>query len=107
MENENTADGILKVMQYMHKYVPGHDTDNLTQVISAGDLLSCERESNCQEEQQNSTSPSSRFEGLMPAIADFHAHANFLEVSIEPQTVDVLFYVFVLRKHNCCLTNKT
>ena len=81
MENENTAEGILKTMHYMHKYVPGHGTDNVTQVISAGDLLSCERESSCRSEQQNSSSPSSRFEGLMPVIADFHAHANFLEVS--------------------------
>ncbi|XP_071796288.1 uncharacterized protein [Asterias amurensis] len=80
MENENTSEGILKTMQYMHQYVPGHATDKLTRVISAGDLLSCERESSCQEQQQNSDSPSSRFEGLMPVIADFHTYANFLEV---------------------------
>ena len=81
MENENTAECILKAMHYMHKYVPGHGPNNLTQIISAGDLMTSESESSCQEEQQNSSSPSSRFEGLMPVIADFHSYANFLEVS--------------------------
>ena len=81
MEDENTAEGILKIMHHMHQYVPGHGTDRLCEIISAGDLLTCERESSCQEEQQNSTSPSAQLEGPMPVIADFHAHATFLEVS--------------------------
>ena len=80
MENDNTSDGIFKILNHMHQYVPGHDTDKPSTVISAGDLLSCEREVNCIEEQRNSTTPTKRLEGLMPAIADFHTVANFYQV---------------------------
>eukprot|EP00057_Strongylocentrotus_purpuratus_P018700 XP_011673174.1 PREDICTED: uncharacterized protein LOC105442605 [Strongylocentrotus purpuratus] len=79
-ENENTTDGILKIMHHMHQYVPGHSSEQPTTIISAGDLLTCERESNCIEEQRNSSTPSQRLEGLMPVIADFHALANFYQV---------------------------
>ena len=80
MENENTSNGILKIMHHMHAYVPGHSSEHPTTIISAGDLLTCERESNCIEQQRNSSTPSQRLEGLMPVIADFHAIANFYQV---------------------------
>ena len=67
-------------MHHMHEYVPGHSSEQPTTIISAGDLLTCERESNCIEEQRNSSTPSQRLEGLMPVIADFHALANFYQV---------------------------
>ncbi|XP_071476351.1 uncharacterized protein [Diadema antillarum] len=80
MEDENSSDGILRIMHHMHKYVPGHGTENPTATLSSGDLLTCERESNCREEQRNSSTPSNRLEGLMPVIADFHALANYYQV---------------------------
>ena len=80
MENENTTEGIYKIMHHMHQYSPGHSTDRLTTILSAGDLLTCERESKCVEEQRNSSTPSQRLEGLMPVIADFHALANYYQV---------------------------
>ena len=81
MENENTTDGIIKIMHHMHSYTPGHKSQHPTMLLSAGDLLTCERESNCIEEQRNSSTPSQRLEGLMPVIADFHALANYYQVS--------------------------
>nr|XP_054763564.1 uncharacterized protein LOC129270188 [Lytechinus pictus] len=80
MENENSTDGIIKIVRHMHQYCPGDDTDHPSTILSAGDLLTCERMSSCIEQQRNSTSPSGRLEGLMPVIADFHALANFYQV---------------------------
>ncbi|XP_072181183.1 uncharacterized protein [Diadema setosum] len=80
MENENTSEGILKILHHMHAYVPGDASSHPTRILSAGDLLTCERESNCIEQQRNSTTPSRRMEGLVPVIADFHALANFYKV---------------------------
>lgn len=80
MENENSTEGIFKIVHHMHKYCPGHDTDHPTTILAAGDLLTCERMSSCIEEQRNSTTPSGRLEGFMPVIADFHALANFYQV---------------------------
>ena len=80
LESENTTDGILKIMHHMHSYVPGHATDSPTKILSSGDLLTCERETNCIEQQRNASTPSERLEGLMPVIADFHTIANFYQV---------------------------
>ena len=82
MESENTTGGIYNIMHHLHKYTPGHGTDKVTPIISAGDLLTCERESSCKAEQSNSTTPSKRLEGLVPVIADFHALANFYQVGL-------------------------
>lgn len=82
MENENTSEGIYRIMHHMHKYVPGHDNEQPMEIICAGDLLTCERQSNCIEEQQNSKTPNKRLDGFTPAIADFHSYANFLQVCI-------------------------
>ena len=98
MENENTSEGIYNIMHHMHQYVPGHDTDNPTTIVSAGDLLTCERESNCIEEQRNSSTPSRRLEGLMPAIADFHALANYFQVYV---------YMYLFWSMNSCLLART
>nr|XP_054758519.1 uncharacterized protein LOC129264636 [Lytechinus pictus] len=80
MHDENTADGIYHIMHHLHGYVPGHGTSNPHKVISAGDLLTCERESSCIEEQRNSSTASQRLEGLVPVISDFHTLANFYQV---------------------------
>ena len=80
MESENSADGIYKIMHHLHKYVPGHDSDAPTPVISAGDLLTCERESACKREQGNSDTKSECLHGLVPVIGDFHALGNFYQV---------------------------
>jgi hypothetical protein len=82
MENENTSEGIEKIMAHLHEYVPGHDTDTLQLTMCGGDLLSVERASNSQEDKQDSSTPSRKLLGLMPALEDWHTMANFYMVSL-------------------------
>ena len=51
LHNENTTEGITAIMDELHKYLPGdaEDTEHLVPIISGGDLLTAERESNIQE----------------------------------------------------------
>ena len=64
----------------MHKFVTGNDTDSLMKIVCAGDLLTCERELNGIEHQKDASTPTKRFEGLVPTIVEFHTFGNFLEV---------------------------
>lgn len=67
-------------MKYQHKLIPGNDSQHV-RVFSVGDLLTVEREQNAQEDLRDSPTCSSRLEGLIPALADFHTFGNFMEVS--------------------------
>ena len=78
--NESTTEGIIDIMQFQHKLLPGHDTDNILRTLSVGDLLTVERQQNAQEILSDGPTPSKRLEGLIPTLADFHAYGNFLEV---------------------------
>ena len=71
-------------MREQHTYVPGHNTERLVRTMGVGDLLSVERSQNAQDDLQDSTTPSARLEGLIPALADFHTYGNFLEVTYIP-----------------------
>ena len=80
MENENTSEGIEKIMKHMHTYVPGHNGDRLELTMCGGDLLSVERAANAQEDKQDSHTPSDKLLGLMPVLEDWHTMANFYMV---------------------------
>ena len=79
MENENSSEGIVKIMDHMNKYVPNGTTQSPIPIISAGDQLTCERELNAQESRRD-CEPADRWAGMIPEIADFHALGNFYEV---------------------------
>ena len=81
LHNENTAEGIAAIMETLHKYVPGVGTDHAVPIISGGDLLTCEREYNIQEDRRDSES-NVRWGKLVPNIDDFHTIANFYKVGI-------------------------
>ena len=53
--NETTNDGMIEIMQCMHKLVPGHNTEHLVRTLSFGDLLTVERQENAQEQLKDST----------------------------------------------------
>lgn len=55
--------------------------DNLRRILFCGDQLTVERARGCQEARVNSDSTKEALLGLEPAIADWHAEANFLQVS--------------------------
>ena len=78
--NENTTDGMIRIMQEIHPIVPGHNTDDLTQIFFVGDLLTVERAHSAHADLQNSKTLSKRMDGFIPALADFHTYGNFLEV---------------------------
>ena len=66
-------------MHELHKYVPGHDAEDMVPIISGGDLLTAERESNVQEDRR-SAGKEERWGGLIPNIEDFHTVANAYKV---------------------------
>jgi len=77
--NEASTDGILKIMEYQHKYVPSND-HAMVRTFAVGDLLTVERSQNAQEDMIDHPKPTERLEGLIPGLADFHTYGNFLEV---------------------------
>lgn len=81
LHNENTDEGIKAIMEELHKYVPGAGTDHAVPTLSGGDLLTCEREYNVQEDRRGSEAEV-RWGGLVPNIDDFHTIANFYKVFI-------------------------
>lgn len=81
MENENTTEGMRAVTVHTHTYVPGHETNRPVRILSAGDQLTCERQSKALEDVRDAPTPSERQEGLMPVTGDFHLLANYYQVS--------------------------
>ena len=85
-ENENDADGILKILKYLHAYVPSYGNEN-GKVCGdqglVGDQFSVERGINGHMSLSNGFSPDERLDGLHFEIADWHAGNKFLEVLIK------------------------
>ena len=79
-KDENVGKGMIDIMAFLHQFVPVGKDEEPYHVLSFGDLLTCERQQNSQEDQRNSPSVSKRLEGLIPCIADFHTFGNFLQV---------------------------
>ena len=80
MENENTTEGMSAITAHQHIYVPGHDTEKPVRILSAGDQLTCERQSKALEDVRDSITPSKRHDGLIPVTGDFHLLANYYQV---------------------------
>ena len=72
-------------MTEVHKFVPAVD-GTPRKVLSGGDLLTCERQLNAQEDRADSEDPVKRWGGLVPTIEDFHTYVNFCEV------ISLLYY---------------
>ncbi|CAH3154050.1 unnamed protein product, partial [Porites evermanni] len=83
-ENENDADGILRVLQELHQYVPfdGDDDERVYgQQGVVGDQLSVERGVNGHCSLANGFTPEERLEGLHFEIADWHGGNKFTKVA--------------------------
>ena len=78
-ETEQTSEGIIDILEYQHSLVP-HMNGRPVQLFAVGDQKTFERSLAGQSDRSDSPTPSTRFEGLLPAIADFHAYGNFYEV---------------------------
>lgn len=82
-ESENDGDGIIKILQILHKYVPSYG--ELEESVYGnqgvvGDQLSVERAVNGHASVANGFTPEERLQGLHFEIADWHSGNKFLEV---------------------------
>ena len=80
MDNENTNEGMVAILDKMNKYIPLLPNGKQLPLISGGDLLTCERQLNTKLDRQDSSSSTAKWDGVVPVIDDFHTMANFLEV---------------------------
>ena len=88
LKNEQYNDQMVDICQYMHSQVPCHNDDpnDTTEVpvktLSGGDYLTFERHKSAQSSMANGRTPSSRLEGLIPKMEEFHNQAELLKVYI-------------------------
>ena len=85
LKNEQYNDQMVDICQFMHKYVPGHEdneesTSQPVKILSGGDYLTFERHRSAQASMANGRTPSSRLEGLIPKMEEFHNQAELLKV---------------------------
>jgi len=75
---------MIDIVRFVHDYVPDNDEDsaevNPVKVLSGGDYLTFERHKEAQSAMQDARTPSSRLEGLIPKIEDFHAQMEWMQV---------------------------
>ena len=73
-------------MRFVHDYVPGNNEESAeskpVKVLSGGDYLTFERHKKAQSAMQDARTPSSRLEGLIPKIEDFHAQMEWMQVHV-------------------------
>ena len=86
MKNEQYNDQMVTICEYFHQHVPRHDpneehsTQKPIKVLSGGDYLTFERHKSAQSSMANNRTPSSRLEGLVPKMEEFHNQAELLKV---------------------------
>ena len=75
---------MIDILQFVDGYVPGNNEDSSeskpVKVLSGGDYLTFERHKEAQSAMQDGRTPSSRLEGLIPKIEDFHVQMEWLQV---------------------------
>lgn len=87
-KNEQYNDQMVDICQFLHKYVPGHDdneeksSSSPVKVLSGGDYLTFERHKSAQSSMANGRTASSRLEGLIPKMEEFHNQSELLKVCI-------------------------
>ena len=80
-KNENIHSDMVDILNHVHKYVRKDGGHIIEKSIFGGDLLTCERALNAQQDMQDAPTSLKRLEGLIPVIEDFHTFGNFLSVS--------------------------
>lgn len=99
-KNETKSDEMVDIMAHMHQYVPIIESfedvyvPSLNEkvefhrarsfpIIIAGDQLTAARARGAKKAKVNSDSPTSRFEGLIPAATDWHTKQALLGVGFD------------------------
>lgn len=84
---------MIEILQTIHnKYIPQTGNEILEESIFGGDLLTCERCMNAQEDMRDAPSSAKRLTGLKPVIEDFHTFGNFLQVSTSVLPAQTMTY---------------
>lgn len=77
---------MIDILRFVHDYVPGNNEDPAeskpVKVLSGGDYPTFERHKEAQSAMQDARTPSSRLEGLIPKIEDFHAQMKWMQVHV-------------------------
>ena len=88
IKNEQYNDQMVDICQFLHKFVPRHDNNEEEssqtpmKTLSGGDYLTFERHKSAQSSMANGRTPSSRLEGLVPKMEEFHNQAELLKVRL-------------------------
>lgn len=98
-KNEQYEAEMIDLLDWIHQYVPGHSEDDAlpsdpVKVLSGGDYLTFERHKEAQAAMQDARTPSTRLEGLIPKIEDFHAQAEWMKVHVHT-TLDKLLSTLI------------
>ena len=83
-KNESKNEEMADICEFLHLYVPGHDTDSDSiplKTLSGGDYLTFERHKQAQMSVRGDETPSLRLEGLVPKMEEFHNQAELLKVT--------------------------
>jgi hypothetical protein len=83
-KNENVTEEMVQIMEDLQMYAPTltQGEHSLKRILFCGDQLTVERARSSQEARINSDTMQEALLGLEPAIADWHAEANFLQVCL-------------------------
>lgn len=83
-KNESKNEDMVDICKFLHQFVPGHTVDEdikPVKILSGGDYLTFERHKQAQMSLRDDDCPSSRLEGLIPKMEEFHNQAELLKVS--------------------------
>lgn len=76
-EDENTSEGMIKILEYLHKYVR---LDDAEQTVFGGDLLTCERAFNVQRLRRTASTPLLRLDKILPTAESWHTKMALMMV---------------------------
>ena len=110
LENENEIDGMINIMDEIHKYIPQiafEAVDGVTKkpipahkvhkVLFGGDMLTRKRAETAIECRQNSTTLLKQLKGVHPVCEDWHAKKCLLEVYDHSS---ILFFIHIYNDRN-------
>ena len=68
-ENENTIDGMAKILEHLHEYVP----NDVNKVVFGGDQLTCERAAGVQRLRKTGRTQLERLDRFLSTAESWHA----------------------------------
>ena len=84
-KNEQYEEEMVDLLEWLHRYVPGHDEENVEAVpvktLNGGDYLTYERHQGAQSSMQDARTPSTQLSGLLGKFEDFHTQCEWLKVN--------------------------